>query len=210
MWIFRLDSEEVCFPCIRRQIVGEGYACRGDAVIGGGEAGGIGVRGVFPLPFGDVHDFDADCFLRTGAHARRGTPLAKAVMAHVALPDDAALRVVLRHSVGTVPCAVLAADANLRAVQHHASDGILGEGVHGTAFQTRRLHAVIAAHGKIRTVCIRVPAAFDLPDSSPIDIRRIAVLLVASNDAALAADAFGHVKVKAVLLAGQRRALRNS
>jgi len=55
---------------------------------------------------------------------------------------------------------------------------------------------------------IRIPAAFYLPDSSPIDLRRIAVLFVASDDTALAPNALGHVEVKAVLLAGQEIALR--
>ncbi len=131
-------------------------------------------------------------------------------MTHVALPDDAALRVVLRHTVRTIPRAVLAPDASFRAMQHYTSDRIFGVGIHRTAFQTRRLHAVIAAHRKIRTLAIGVPAPFNLPDSSPINVRRIAILLVASHNTTLATDTFGHVEMEAVLLAGQGSTLRDT
>ena len=56
---------------------------------------------------------------------------------------------------------------------------------------------------------VRIPAAFDLADAAPVDRRRVAVLLVAGDDAALAADAAAHVEVKPVLLAGPRRARRH-
>ena len=95
-------------------------------------------------------------------------------------------------------------------MQDHASHRIFEVGVHGTAFQTRRLHAVIATHGQIGAVCIRVPAAFDLPDSSPVDVRGVAVLLVASHNTTLATDTFGHVEMKAVLLAGLGSTLRDT
>jgi hypothetical protein len=44
--------------------------------------------------------------------------------------------------------------------------------------------------------------SFDLSDSTPNDIHRGVVLLVASDLATLAADAFGHVEVKPVLFPG--------
>lgn len=56
---------------------------------------------------------------------------------------------------------------------------------------------------------VRIPAAFDLSDPPPVDVRRISVLLVAGHDAALAANALRHVKVKAILFARFRRALRD-
>jgi len=45
-------------------------------------------------------------------------------VAHVAFADHTALCVVLRYSVGTIPGAVLTADAGLRVVNHHSGDGI--------------------------------------------------------------------------------------
>ena len=51
-------------------------------------------------------------------------------------------------------------------------------------------------------LCEREEAAFDLADAAPVDRRGVAVLLVAGNHAALAADAAAHVDVEAVLLAG--------
>ena len=47
-------------------------------------------------------------------------------VAHVAFAHHAAFGIVLRHAVGAVPGAVLAADAGVGAVQHDAGDGVLG------------------------------------------------------------------------------------
>src|SRR5437773_2565090 len=58
------------------------------------------------------------------ANARRFAALGQSVVAHVALPDHATFRVVLRHSVRTIPCAVLTADASLGVVDHHSRDWI--------------------------------------------------------------------------------------
>jgi hypothetical protein len=52
-----------------------------------------------------------------------------------------------------------------------------------------------------------VPASLDFTYPPPVDFRRIAVLLVAGHNTTLAANAFGHVEVKAVLLAGQKTSL---
>jgi hypothetical protein len=57
---------------------------------------------------------------------------------------------------------------------------------------------------------IRIPATFDFSDATPIDVRGISVLLVASHNATFASDALSHVEVKAVLLARPERTLRNS
>jgi hypothetical protein len=64
---------------------------------------------------------------------------------------------------------------------------------------------VIAAHGEIMAECVGVSTAFDLADAAPEDVGRVAVLLVAGDDATLAPDAFGHVEMEAVLLAGGGR-----
>ena len=93
---------------------------------------------------------------------------------------------------------------------HDAGGGILRVGVNRASLQAGRLEAVVAAHREVRTRRHRKPAAFDLADAPPVDRRRIAVLLVAGDDAALAADALAHVDVKAVLLARTGRAFRHA
>ncbi len=124
------------------------------------------------------------------------------VVAHVALADHAALGVVLRHAVGAVPGAVLAADAGIGAVHDHAGDWIFCIRLDRAADQARGLHAVIAAHREIVALRVRVVPAFDFADAPPVDARGIAVLLVARHHAALAADALRHIEVKAILLTG--------
>jgi len=68
---------------------------------------------------------------------------------------------------------------------------------------------VITAHREVVALSIGVIAALDVAHCTPVNCGRIAVLLVAGYDAALATDAFRHVKVEAVLLAGCKRAHRN-
>src|SRR5688500_44265 len=131
-------------------------------------------------------------------------------MAHVALADDAALGVVLRHAVRTVPGAVLAPDAGIGAVADDPGHRILLIGVDRTATEAGRLEAVIAAHRKVGAGGVGKEPALDVADPPPVDRRRIPVLLVAGDDAALAADALLHVEVKAVLLAGLECARRHS
>src|SRR6185503_9994472 len=80
-------------------------------------------------------------------------------------------------------------------------------GIHRAAREARGLCAVVAAHREKGPRGIREPAAFDLADAAPVDRSGIAVLFVAGDDAALAADALPHVEVEAVLLAGLRRAI---
>jgi hypothetical protein len=64
---------------------------------------------------------------------------------------------------------------------------------------------VIAAHREIVAERVGVSAALDLADATPEDVGRVAVLLVAGDDTTLAANAFGHVEVEAVLFAGAGR-----
>jgi hypothetical protein len=54
---------------------------------------------------------------------------------------------------------------------------------------------------------VRIPTAFNFTYSPPIDIRGIPVLFVASHNTTLATNAFSHVEMKAVLLAGQESTL---
>jgi hypothetical protein len=95
-------------------------------------------------------------------------------------------------------------------VLHDAGCGILCVGLDWTTDQAGWLQAVVAAHRQVQAMRIGIPSAFDLSHPSPIDVRRISVLLVAGYNAALATDALRHIKVKAVLLAGFRKTLGNS
>jgi hypothetical protein len=56
---------------------------------------------------------------------------------------------------------------------------------------------------------VRIPATFYFSHAPPINFRGISVLLVAGHNAALATDAFRHVKVKAVLLSRLQRTVWN-
>ena len=69
---------------------------------------------------------------------------------------------------------------------------------------------MVAAHRQMQPLRVGVPSAFNFTNAPPVDGSGISVLLVASDDATLAADAFRHVKVKAVLLAEFQRSLRYS
>jgi GGDEF domain-containing protein len=56
---------------------------------------------------------------------------------------------------------------------------------------------------------VRIVTALDLANAAPVDGRRISILLIAGDHTTLAADAFGHVEMEPVLLAGARLALRH-
>lgn len=77
------------------------------------------------------------------------------------------------------------------------------------ALQTFRVEAMIAAHGKVVPAGVRVRAAFDLSNTPPANLCRVAVLLVAGDLAGAAADALIHVEVEAVLLARFKRSFRD-
>jgi len=59
-------------------------------------------------------------------------------------------------------------------------------------------------------VLFRSPTSFDLTDAPPVDLCGVSILLVAGHHTTLATDAFSHVEMKAILLAGLERALRNA
>jgi hypothetical protein len=60
---------------------------------------------------------------------------------------------------------------------------------------------MIAAHGKVESACIGIPATFDFANAPPLNRGRISVLFIAGNDAAFAADALAHIEVEAILFA---------
>jgi hypothetical protein len=130
--------------------------------------------------------------------------LGEAPEAHIALADDAAIRVILRHAVRAIPGAVAATDAGVGAVQHEACDRFFGIGIDRAARKAGWLQAMVAAHGKVEALGERVSATLDFAYSSPVNRKRIAVLLCAGDFAAAAADTLRHVEVKAVLLTRPR------
>src|SRR6185437_16571356 len=101
----------------------------------GGKSRGIRVFRILPLPLLDVHNLDPDRCFWARIHAGRFAPIGESAVAHVALADHAALRVVLRNSVRAVPRTVLAANAGLRAVLHDSGDRVLLIGLDRTSDQ---------------------------------------------------------------------------
>src|SRR5689334_23323751 len=160
-------------------------------------------------PLRDIDNFDFNRVLRAGFHARGRVAIAQAVMAKIAFADHASLGVVLRHTVGTVPGAVLAANTDVGVVFDYARLFDLGVSFDRTAVQAGWLQAVIAAHRQVQALCIGKDAAFNLAHSAPVQVTGVAVLFVARHHAALAAYALGHVEVEAVLLTRARRSFRN-
>jgi hypothetical protein len=67
-------------------------------------------------------------------------------MAHVALADDAALRIELRNRVGTVPDAVLASDARFRGVENNSGNRIFLVSVDGAATKAIGGETVVTSH----------------------------------------------------------------
>jgi hypothetical protein len=205
-----MDMGDVHRTRVRRQLA-QRHARRRQTVIADRHTGRRGGRKRRDrgTPVRRLHDLDLDGALGAGVHAGRALSRRQPAVAHVALPDHAALRVVLRHAVGAVPGAVLAADARIRAVAHDAGHRVFRIGIDRAPGETGRLETVVAAHRQVGARRLREVPAFDLADAPPVDGGRVAVLLVARDHAALAADALPHVEVEAVLLARLERARRH-
>src|SRR5207302_7521009 len=111
-------------------------------------------------PTGDVHDFDADSALRASVHTSGRRSLIQPVVAHIAFANNAALGIVLRHSVRTIPGAVLAANAQVRIKIDDARDPVLRVGLHGAADEAGWLETMVAAHGDVPALRVWINAAF--------------------------------------------------
>jgi hypothetical protein len=69
---------------------------------------------------------------------------------------------------------------------------------------------VITSHGKVKTLCIRIPPTFEFAHASPVNVCGIGILFIAGDHAALAADTPRHVEMKAILFARVEGTLGNS
>jgi len=126
-------------------------------------------------------------------------------MTHIAFTYDATLRIELRHGIRAVPNTVLATDTGVGGVHHNTRDGVFFISIYRATTQTVSGETVVAAHREIVPYGLRPSASFDLSDTAPAKISRVAVLLVASDLAGTAADAFGHIEMKAILFARKKR-----
>src|SRR5262244_1507811 len=133
MRVLRTYAIQVDFAYVGRQAGGKRDARCGKAVVSGWKTRSVGTCGVVSFPFGDVQNLNLYGAFRAGRDAGRLAAFRQAVVAHVAFADYPAFRVVLRHSVGTVPGAVLATDTGLGVVDHHTCDRVFGVCVDRTA-----------------------------------------------------------------------------
>jgi hypothetical protein len=101
----------------------------------------------------------------------------------------------------------LAADTGIRVVKDKTADRVLPVRIHRAALQAGRLDAMIAAHRQKEPLRIRINSAFEFSYATPLQVRRIIVLLVAGYLTAVAADAARHVEVESILLAGGGRSI---
>src|SRR5438552_4332756 len=60
---------------------------------------------------------------------------------------------------------------------------------------------MVATHGYVPALRVWINAAFDLAHAAPIELRGVAVLLVARDHAAFATDTLRHIEVEAILFA---------
>jgi hypothetical protein len=84
-------------------------------------------------------------------------------------------------------------------VDDYSGFGPFRVGFDGATDEAGRLDAVVAAHREVMPLGVRIVAAFDFADATPVEVRGVAVLFIAGDDAALAADALRHIEVEAVL-----------
>ena len=132
---FRAHTPVVGFSDVRWKSLRQRDPGSGNAVIGRRKPGRICARVLAP-PFFGLHDLDSDCAFGTRVDAGGFAPCAETSVTHVALPDDATLGVVLRHAIGAVPGAVLAADTSLSTVLNNASDRVFCVRLNWTADET--------------------------------------------------------------------------
>lgn len=148
-----------------------------------------------------VDDANGDGLMRTGLDARRGFADFESARAHVALADDAFLRVILRNIVRTGQCAVLAADALVVKMLHDPRDGVFDIGIDRTTDHARWFEAVMTRCRYVLEEWVAAGASDQQADIPPGFLLVKAVQCVAGGNARLAAGTPIEVDLKCVLLA---------
>ncbi len=192
---------EVCRQCIARHIV------RG--LVGGRRCGDSRRRRTGKKCItlsvvedcGDIHNLDGDCAIGTRFNACGGLSLCEAVLAHVALSDDAEATVVLGHLIGTGESAILATNALVIEVLNDTCLCVLLVRAHRAPVHARRIEAVVAC-GRDRLLDrVFGRAAVNHSYRAPRFIMVETVQLIAANHACLAACAGIQIDLEAILLA---------
>jgi hypothetical protein len=106
---------------------------------------------------------------------------------------------VLRCSIGTIPGAILTADAGILFEPDDPGLFIFFVGVDGTANEAGRFQTVIAGHGDKVATGTRTALSLKFSHPAPNHIHGSIVLFVAGHFTAFASHALGHVEVKAIL-----------
>ena len=120
-------------------------------------------------------------------------------MAHIALAYNAALRIELRHAIRAVPHAVLAANARIRGMQDNSRRWIFCVRLDWASLHAFGVETVIAPHRQVTALRIGPCTSLNLTKAPPVNLGWIAVLFIAGNLAGTAADALGHIEMKAIL-----------
>ena len=192
---------KICGQCVARKV------STGLVVSGGMSQVGIGSPRQELAEFAVFDDFlhvddpNGDGLMRTGLDTRGGFADFETAGTHVAFPDDAFLRVILRNIVGTGQCAILAADALVVEVLHDPRDRIFDISVDGTPDHARRFETVMTRRCHVLQQWVAAGTPDQQTDISPGLLFVEAIQRVAGRDARLTARTPIKVDLKGVLLA---------
>ncbi len=171
--------------------------------VGVGEARNPGVGGFTPFRYGLDHAEVERIADARGDAGRLQTDL-QPIDAHVAFLDLASHGVELRRVVGAHPCAVAAAETDVRILDHGPVLRMLGIGARRATLEADRVVAVVARHRDIDARVVGVGAALDVADRAKAQMWRQVVLLAAGGFAGMAADAVVRGEVERVLVRAVR------
>src|SRR5690606_26523620 len=164
-----------------------------------GEAGDADFR-LLPILRDVFHHTEIQGIAHAGGYTGGLQAHFQAVDAHIALRYLSHDGVELGRVVGAYPGAVAAAEAGVRVLEHGAVLGVLGVGGGGAALEAHRVVAVVAGHGDVEALVIRVGAPLHITHGAERQVRRGLVLLGAGGFAGVAADAVVGGEEKCVLL----------
>jgi len=165
--------------------------------VGDGGFGGSRKEVVLRAEGGGIDFDDGDGFGRAGLGAGGRFAIGEALVAHVALADDAAVVRIFGNIVGALEDAVSAADALVIEVANDAGVFFFFVGADGAAVQALGVEAVVAGGGD---GLLKAITGFEEPDIAPGFIFIESVESVAGDDAGFAAGAFVELDLEGVLL----------